>query len=94
VYHYYLTAAKATGTDTIYVVDATDKGSAACLVQRLGCGRITREQALQAIEDGYDATLETIAFHGESADQRARVARALRLCRRTGARTQAAKGKR
>jgi hypothetical protein len=108
VYHYYLTAAKATGTDTIYVVDATDEGSAACLVQRLGCGRITREQALQAIEDGYDATLETIAFHGErdaesvpdeelaamSADQRARVARALRFCRRTGARTQAAKGKR
>ena len=108
VYHYYLTSAHATASDTIYVVDATDEGSAACLVQRLGCGRITREEALQAIEDGCDATLATIAFYGErdaesvpdgelaamNADERARVARALRFCRRTGARTRAAKGKR
>jgi hypothetical protein len=106
VHHYYLATAEATGTDTIYVVNETDCDSAAHLVQRLGCGRITREQALQAIEDCGDAKLENIAFRGGldaervsdeevaamNAGERAEVARALRLPRRTGQRHRPPRG--
>jgi hypothetical protein len=47
MHHYYLASANATSTDTIYVVDATDRESAGYLVERLGCERVTREQALR-----------------------------------------------
>jgi hypothetical protein len=47
VYRYFLTPAIPTSTDTIYVVEADDADSAAYLVARLGCERVTREQALR-----------------------------------------------
>jgi hypothetical protein len=43
--HYFLTPPTPTSVDTIYVVDAADTESAAYLVSRLGCERITRKVA-------------------------------------------------
>ena len=107
VHCYYLSAAKTTGSDTIYVVEASDEASAAHLVGHLGCVCITREQTLQTVEDSRNAKLETIAFpggrDGESlsdaelaamaGDEHARVACALRFSRRPTGKSQAAKGK-
>jgi hypothetical protein len=45
VYRYYLTPPTTQSTDTIHVIDASDHDSAAYLVQRLGCERITRRVA-------------------------------------------------
>ena len=103
MHYYYLRAAKTTGTDTIYVVEASDVASAAHLVGHLGCVCITREQTLQAVEDSRHAKLETIAFRrGRDAeslsdaelaamvgDEHARVACTLRFFRCPSAKSQA-----
>ena len=47
MYRYFSTPPTPTRTDTIYVVEADDADSAAYLVARLGCERVTREQALR-----------------------------------------------
>jgi hypothetical protein len=45
LYRYYLTPPTAQSTDTIYVIDSSDHDSAAYIVRRLGCERITRRVA-------------------------------------------------
>ena len=47
MFRYYLTPSSARSTDTIYVVDAHDKDSAAYLVSHLGCERIPRARAIR-----------------------------------------------